>query len=66
MWEAVDPRARYAVLVLCGCAHCSHDVAIECGWHACVGRSAQASTREPADAHLQGDAWCDVTIVDPT
>jgi hypothetical protein len=33
-----------------------HGVAVECGWRACVERSAQASTREPADAHLQGDA----------
>jgi hypothetical protein len=36
-----------------------HDVAVECGWRACVKRSAQASTREPAVAHLQGDAVLD-------
>jgi hypothetical protein len=28
-----------------------HDVAVECCWRACVDRSAQASTRERANAH---------------
>jgi hypothetical protein len=40
-----------------------HDVAVDCGWRACVERSAQASTKEPADAHLQGDAVLDPALV---
>jgi hypothetical protein len=32
------------------------DVALERGWRACVERYVQASSWEPADAHLQGDA----------
>jgi hypothetical protein len=46
--------------VLCGCAH---GIAVECGWRACVERSAQASTREPADAHLQGEAASDPALL---
>jgi hypothetical protein len=40
-----------------------NDVAIQCGWRAFVERSAQASTREPALAHLQGDAVLDPALV---
>jgi hypothetical protein len=40
-----------------------HDVAVECGWRAGVKRSAQASTRELADAHLQGDPVLDPALV---
>jgi hypothetical protein len=36
-----------------------HDVAVESGWRACVKRFVQASTRDPVDAHLQGDAALD-------
>jgi hypothetical protein len=36
-----------------------HDVAADFGWRACVDRSAQPSTREPADAHMQGNAVLD-------
>jgi hypothetical protein len=49
---------------LCGCAQVAcHDVAIECGWRACVDRCAQVSTREPADAHLQGDVALSTALV---
>ena len=40
-----------------------HDIAVESGWRACVDRSAQASTREPADSHLQCDAVLDPALV---
>jgi hypothetical protein len=33
-----------------------HNGAVACGWLACVGRSAQASTGERPGAHLQSDA----------
>ena len=32
-----------------------HDVSVETGWCACVHKSGQASTREPADSDLQGE-----------
>jgi hypothetical protein len=48
----------------CGCVRSvCYDVAVECGWRTCVERSAQASTREQADAHLQGDAVLDPALV---
>jgi hypothetical protein len=40
-----------------------HDVALDCAGHKCVERSAQASTREPADAPLQGGAVLDPAVV---
>jgi hypothetical protein len=40
-----------------------HDVAVECVWRAFVERSAEASTREPAAAHLLGDAVLDPALV---
>jgi hypothetical protein len=52
-------RCRCCAGVSTGC----HDVAVECGWRACVERSAQASTRERADALLQGDAVLDPSLV---
>jgi hypothetical protein len=33
------------------------------GWRACVEKSWQASTREPADAHLQGDGPLDPSLL---
>jgi hypothetical protein len=40
-----------------------HDAAVECGWRACVGTSAQASTGESADSHSQGDAALNPALV---
>ena len=40
-----------------------HDVSVESGWRACVHKSAQASTREPADSDLQGEAFMDPALV---
>ena len=37
-----------------------HDISVESGWRACVHKSGQASTREPADVDFQG-----VGILDP-
>jgi hypothetical protein len=40
-----------------------HDVAVDCGWRACVDRSAQASTKEPCRCSLQGDAVLGIALV---
>jgi hypothetical protein len=40
-----------------------HDITVESGWRACVQKSGQASTREPADAHLQGDGPLDPSLM---
>jgi hypothetical protein len=55
--HAMRCRCRAAVHTEC------HDVAVDCDWRVYVERSAQASTREPADAHLQGDAVLDPALV---
>ena len=36
---------------------------VESGWRACVHKSGQASTREPADSDLQGEAFMDPALV---
>jgi hypothetical protein len=40
-----------------------HNIAVDSGWRLCAERSAQASTRKLADAHLQGDAVLDPAFV---
>ena len=40
-----------------------HDISVESGWRACVHKSGQASTREPADNDLQGASFFDPALV---
>ena len=40
-----------------------HDICFESGWRACVHRSAQSSTREPADSDLQGVGPLDPALI---
>ena len=63
MWEGFQSGASYAVEVLCGCSHVCHDISVESGWSACVHKSGQASTREPADSDLQGVSFLDPAVV---
>ena len=51
--------------MLCGRSHGVpwHDLSVEWGWRTCVHKSGQASTREPADSDLQGEAFTDPALV---
>ena len=40
-----------------------HDISVESGWRACVHKSGQSSTREPADSDLQGEVLMDPALV---
>ena len=40
-----------------------HDISVESGWRACVHKCGQASSREPADADLQGVSFLDPALV---
>ena len=40
-----------------------HDISVESGWRACVHKSGQSSTREPADSDLQGEVPMDPALV---
>ena len=40
-----------------------HDISFESSWRACVHKSGQASTREPADSDLQGVSFLDPALV---
>jgi hypothetical protein len=39
-----------------------HDISVDLGRRECVEKSVQASTRETADAHLQGDGRLDLSL----
>ena len=47
----------YDLRILC------HDISVESGWRACVHKSGQSSTREPADSDLQGEVLMDPALV---
>ena len=40
-----------------------HDTSVELGWRACVHKSGQTRTREPANSDLQGEAFMDPAFV---
>ena len=52
-------RCRFCAGVRTVC----HDISVESGWRECVHISWQASTREPADSDLQGQAFMDPVLV---
>ena len=39
------------------------DVSVELGWRTCSHKSGQASTREPVDSDLHGEAFMDPALV---
>ena len=54
-----EPSPGQAMRCTCcaGVRTVCHDITVESGWRACVQKSGQASTREPADGDLQGSVF---------
>jgi hypothetical protein len=51
-----SPGQTVRCICCAGVRTACHDVAVDCSWRGCVERYAQVSIREPADAHLHGNA----------
>ena len=66
MWECGKPFSPgQAMRCRCfaGVRTVCHDISVESGWRACVHKSGQSSTRDPADSDLQGEVLMDPALV---